>query len=132
MSVSVTVRTMCRAKAPIKEPLWTGQEVEKFWTKLKPYIQQLLKGEINALPHPDIDTSNMNKDSYNHYDQCILDIQELMWTGKYSLAVSNLREANQFFEKTCQSTEKYTEELPDKDSELNTLEAIFMKKLPRR
>ena len=110
-----------------KEPLWTDAEMAKFWDVLDPYISRLIAGQA-PLPSHDLDLEVKDDQSSNHLDLAILDVQELMWTGKYSQAVAALRATVAYF-KNCKS-EKY--DLSNKEAELKTLKTIFMKRLPSR
>ena len=69
------------------EPIWTTNEVERFWDILEPYLRQLVSGEIpTQLDHIDFfeNTTSQRK-------LCYQIVHTNMWNGKYSSAVATLK-----------------------------------------
>lgn len=120
------VATSRKLISTIREPIWTNHEVEKFWLVLEPHMK-LLSGGESPLPDPDVDFSELDPQKISHFESCLLDVQELIWRGKYSLAVSNLRSIKHFFGQI--SSERYR--IAAEDSELSALRALFVRRMPR-
>ncbi|XP_070538475.1 uncharacterized protein [Ptychodera flava] len=82
-----------------KEPLWTGQEIEKFWVILQPYMERLIRGQL-PLPECVVDLEWCKFDRSSHKDRqtCLCCVQELMWNGKYSEATALLKKTLNFYD----------------------------------
>lgn len=84
------------------EPIWTTNEVERFWAILEPYLRQLVSGEI---PTPlddfyfiDLDLTNT---TYQRKVFC-QKVHDNMWDGKYSSAVANLKALRKYSRTSCE------------------------------
>lgn len=80
-----------------QDPIWTQQEVEKFWDVLQPYLTHLLNDEV-PLPDFNIDFSYMNANSDRDRQHCMEIVHSCMWKGRYSLAVANMNASKTFFD----------------------------------
>lgn len=80
-----------------EDPIWTQQEVEKFWNVLQPYLGHLLNDEM-PLPDFNIDFSNMRTSCKKDRRHCMALVHECMWKGQYSLAVANMNALKAFFD----------------------------------
>lgn len=94
---SVKIMAIYERLKRCEDPIWTQQEVEKFWEVLKPYLVDLLNGEL-PLPDFNIDFSYMRADSQRDREHCMEIVHGCMWKGRYSLAVANLNAAKAFFD----------------------------------
>lgn len=77
----------------LREPLWTRNELEKFWDVFEPQIKRLLDGDL-TLPDPAAcivyNTNGKLIDEKMKAVYCD-HIQTDLWTGRYSRAVANFK-----------------------------------------
>lgn len=84
-------------KITIREPLWTRKEKKRFWTVISSYIAYLLE-PTSKLPEHDIEFVTLDPTSEVDLGFCQKCIKEDLWSGRYSLAVSNYITALDYFE----------------------------------
>ena len=113
-----------------REPIWTTNEVERFWEILEPYLRQLVSGEIpTQLDHIDFfeNTSCQKK-------LCYQIVHTNMWNGKYSSAVATLKAFQKYNQVSREDDSRNNEhEVVDHESnsvrsDLEELKKIFTRR----
>lgn len=108
------------------EPIWTTNEVERFWEILEPYLRQLVSGEI---PTPFDDFQFIDPDFANeNYERkvCYQKVHNNMWDGKYSSAVANLKAFRRHSQTSC--GQPVNDDIIDENSHLRELKKIFIRR----
>lgn len=109
------------------DPIWTTNEVERFWAILEPYLRQLVSGEI---PTPLDDFQFIDLDLANAAYQRKLFYQKVhdnMWDGKYSSAVANLKAIRRYSQTTCDQLINNDDSI-NEASDLEELKKIFIQR----
>ncbi|XP_074649160.1 uncharacterized protein LOC141904470 [Tubulanus polymorphus] len=109
------------------EPLWTEAEIDLFWRVIRQYMWKLVTGG-SPLSVATVVLDACSKEDCLQLSEFLMDVRQLMWTGKYSVAVSNLRALTRYFV----DLHSYFYSASTPDEELVTLEAIFKNRLIRK
>ncbi|CAH1781240.1 unnamed protein product [Owenia fusiformis] len=118
--------TSAKGSEHLNEPQWTDFETERFWRVMEPYIRGLISCSI--VKQTDINFSDLDPNSRNELDVCLGEVQKLLWSGKYTQAVYNLRAIQSFFNDPILGEYGTT----SNQDTLSILKAIFTRKLPPR
>ncbi|XP_062521810.1 uncharacterized protein LOC134196629 [Corticium candelabrum] len=79
----------------LREPLWTRDELEQFWSVFEPQIKRLLNGDL-TLPDPAAGLDLMSRSGGKRLNDklkttYIFGIHTDLWSGRYSRAVADFK-----------------------------------------
>ena len=109
------------------EPEWNNLELEIFWHVMKAYIDELFDGAF-YLPEPDIVLKRLKRTSARDFEACLFHVQYLIWSGRYSMAVSDFLATKSYFKSSA--TFRFSDIL--KRGDMEAIRLLFMRRAPPR